>query len=449
MSQHRRSKKTEKIEVRLSPETKQAFHETCEARNESASSVIRRLIEDYVARFHVPGLGKPLEAVGKTPVWARWMAAMAASVGVASLALLPSSAESHWEESYKRTYNDVDEDGQVTLEEFLAWEESKLRESGEVDWVPIPLEAKRKQHEEYVAALTPFDKNQDFVLRGEEKSAYQIDVQTGMFDDPDGNADGILTVDEYIAYRFKLDAAKEIASPEQFLPARDLEHEKAVAVFKNEFVSFFDFDNDKRVFRDEFLQRWSRTFRRSTAPEDTMEIPKEFELELFDSDQDGLLSFEEFVLKRQADWTESFTKYDINDDSILTEREYVATKSSERWALQERSFRSLDQNQDNKIAPLELHSPESLKDFAEFVLGGCYQFTDDELFEGMIARYDDPGDIQRMKEIRQRQFKHAHCNPEFTDIDVAYEQARKFYQNDSDGDGYLSLEEYAAYTTAH
>ncbi len=51
MAEQRRSKKTDKIEVRLAPETKQAFHETCEQQGESASGVIRRLIEEYVARF--------------------------------------------------------------------------------------------------------------------------------------------------------------------------------------------------------------------------------------------------------------------------------------------------------------------------------------------------------------------------------------------------------------
>ena len=120
MRKSRWSKKTEKIEVRLSPETKQAFHETCEARNESASSVIRRLIEDYVARFHLPVFVKPLEVVRRSPVWVRWASGAGVSLAFASLLMLPSSAQSKWE----REFSDIDDnkDGKINTAEFLPGE---------------------------------------------------------------------------------------------------------------------------------------------------------------------------------------------------------------------------------------------------------------------------------------------------------------------------------------
>lgn len=118
MTSRKMSKKTDKIEVRLSPETKQAFHETCEQQGESASSVIRHLIEGYVARFHQPVLERTVEIVRGTPGWIRIVvASVTAIIGTAAI-LLPSSAESPWQHQFN--YLDVNGDGQLNLDEYVS-----------------------------------------------------------------------------------------------------------------------------------------------------------------------------------------------------------------------------------------------------------------------------------------------------------------------------------------
>ena len=103
------SKKTDKIEVRLSPETKQAFHETCERQGESASSVIRRLIGDYVKRFHAPVISRSIEVIRHGPLWMRVGAAAALASGGVMLAVLPSSAER--EPAWAGMFRDDDSNG--------------------------------------------------------------------------------------------------------------------------------------------------------------------------------------------------------------------------------------------------------------------------------------------------------------------------------------------------
>jgi len=117
MAQRNGSKKTDKIEVRLSPETKQAFHETCERQGESASSVIRRLIEDYVKRFHEPVIRRSIEAIRQSPLWIRVGAAAALAAGGMMLAVLPSSAER--EPAWAGMFRDDDSngDGRIALSE--------------------------------------------------------------------------------------------------------------------------------------------------------------------------------------------------------------------------------------------------------------------------------------------------------------------------------------------
>ena len=431
MSGRRWSKKTEKIEVRLSPETKQALHETCEARNESASSVIRRLIEDYVARFHVPGAAKPLQVVRRTPVWARWMAAMAASVGLASLALLPSGAETDWEKwSYERRFNDDDGDGQVTLEQYLAWEESKFRKHEEAEWEPIQLDAELEKHKESVAELSSFDVNADGVLEGEEILAFRLGSEMTMFDERDSNGDEILTVDEYLAYAFEQDADKVVTSPQQFIPSRDLDHAKAIAYYKFRFAGSMDWDNDKRVDRDEYLQRRASSYRRSIAFMDPMQIPKQFEYARYDANGDGILAENEALAKLLHDRGKAFSEYDSNGDNILTLNEYTAYKTQKNRDLQERSFHRIDANHDQLISPEEMHSPESLKFFYASIMSSCNISLDPELFAGSVARYTDQGDLKRAEKARERQSRQTHCRP-----------VRQFYQSDADGDGYLSLDE--------
>lgn len=119
MADRDRSKKTDKIEVRLSPETKQAFHETCEQQGESASGVIRRLIEEYVARFHQPVIARPIDAIRRTPWWVRAGGLAALVAGAVGLAALPGQADAvpSWKISFKA--QDTNGDGHLTESEIL------------------------------------------------------------------------------------------------------------------------------------------------------------------------------------------------------------------------------------------------------------------------------------------------------------------------------------------
>ena len=188
------SKKTDKIEVRLSPETKQAFHETCEQQGESASSVIRRLIEEYVKRFHQPVIARPIEAIRRTPWWVRGSGLAALLAGAVGLAVLPSQAERvpNWESMFAGA--DKNGDGQITPVEVEVHLSPGFRETLAPEQADR-LEARMNDRE--TKQFREQDADGDGIVTREEYRAQYERKMSALFEALD-DGDGVVTLDEFL-----------------------------------------------------------------------------------------------------------------------------------------------------------------------------------------------------------------------------------------------------------
>jgi hypothetical protein len=123
MTDPKRQKKSESLEVRLSYAAKQAFVARCRQERSSASEVVRRFIDDYLATpVVVPRPTRSEISMTKLTRYAHPAFATLAGLAVAGLltfaGITPTSA---WPD-LRATFADLDadDDGQVTLEEYLA-----------------------------------------------------------------------------------------------------------------------------------------------------------------------------------------------------------------------------------------------------------------------------------------------------------------------------------------
>lgn len=205
MANRDRSKKTDKIEVRLSPETKQAFHETCEQQGESASGVIRRLIEEYVARFHQPMIARPIEAVRRTPWWARWSAVVAMTAGMVSLAALPSKAapEPRWVGYFAE--EDTNGDGVLGPEDFLNPELTTaflepIRQKAPADvYERIRAEREELAGQAALRSVARYDTNGDDIVTLGEFQAHHEAIYRNLFDLVDVDRDRVISLEEVLS----------------------------------------------------------------------------------------------------------------------------------------------------------------------------------------------------------------------------------------------------------
>lgn len=186
----KRSKKTDKIEVRLSPETKQAFLETCEQQGETASGVIRSLVEGYVKRFYRPVLARPFALVRRTPVWARWSATGVATAVMGSVMMMPSQAQSSiWENRFEQL-GDVNGDGKIDLGEYHVTFTQKV--------AITETDAARARIEDYFEIqFAKADTDGDGFIQKAEYVSVQIADMTRRFNQIDTDRDGHLTLDEF------------------------------------------------------------------------------------------------------------------------------------------------------------------------------------------------------------------------------------------------------------
>ena len=259
MAERHSSKKTDKIEVRLAPETKQAFHETCEQQGESASSVIRRLIEEYVQRFHRPVIARPIEAIRRTPRWTRWGMAAGLAAMVAGLATLPSRAEpSRLERFFARI--DTDGDRQFGLDDFLQalWMED-TDESG------VGRDA-------LVRFFADIDADGDGIVAWQEFYDGRLAENTRLFHQLDADGDGHVSFQEFtspasVGVRGAISgmasgtAFRQGATPAEFdaeagvlwMIGRTDAPPSATAVRLGQVFRDFDADDDGAVTLQEFL----------------------------------------------------------------------------------------------------------------------------------------------------------------------------------------------------
>ncbi|MBN9318830.1 MAG: hypothetical protein BGN86_13270 [Caulobacterales bacterium 68-7] len=108
-----RPKKTDKLEVRLSTETKQAFLARCRLEGRSASEAVRTFIELHLAR---PISQENLHMIARSPMTYAGLAAAVAAAGVVMVSAQPSRAEPDFAAAFKSI--DRNGDGRLSRQEF-------------------------------------------------------------------------------------------------------------------------------------------------------------------------------------------------------------------------------------------------------------------------------------------------------------------------------------------
>jgi hypothetical protein len=124
------AKKTDVLQIRIDPDTKAEFIDACERKGTSASQVLRKAILDYVTscrRQFATGAQGVIAMVPKPVRRKRYLfAGVAASLGLALFAALPSAAEPDYRDRFNRL--DLDRDGLLTREEFTGGENAEKYE---------------------------------------------------------------------------------------------------------------------------------------------------------------------------------------------------------------------------------------------------------------------------------------------------------------------------------
>lgn len=195
MPSNKWSKKTQKIEVRLAPETKSDFLETCKQRNESASTVIRGFVEDYIQQFYVEGLSAPTEFIRNMPWWSKFGSIGALVTVVLAAVVLPLQATSEIPWKNKFEARDRDKNGVIESTELLVSMSPGLAEQFSANEVKkLELGMTTANYREFLE----MDDNGDFKVSKSEFRAHLIEKETQVFQAFDSNADGYLVFEELL-----------------------------------------------------------------------------------------------------------------------------------------------------------------------------------------------------------------------------------------------------------
>lgn len=124
-------KKTEMIEVRVSPETKRDFLDACRGAGRTASEVIREAVDDFVARSKSPALAVEAEApkvirLRERLPGKRWLAAGGVLAALSVATALPSAAQPDLTATFRAL--DANGDGVLSSDEYSARGKAERRE---------------------------------------------------------------------------------------------------------------------------------------------------------------------------------------------------------------------------------------------------------------------------------------------------------------------------------
>ncbi|MEM9571783.1 MAG: hypothetical protein AAF996_09960 [Pseudomonadota bacterium] len=185
------TKKTEKIEVRVPPEVKSKFLETCDQRGKTASSVVRGLIENYVDRFHVASIANPILIVKRMPWWSRLsvLGAITTTLSLGVVVPLQATSQIPW----AKKFDQQDRNGNGILEPH------ELGVRLIVDHGTASSENTRSGQPLSFAnfeRFTALDQNNDYKITRSEFRAHQIAEETNMFQAFDANSDGSIGFEE-------------------------------------------------------------------------------------------------------------------------------------------------------------------------------------------------------------------------------------------------------------
>ena len=218
-------KKTEKLELRLATETKQAFLARCRSEGRSASDVLRSFIDEYLAR---PLSQKDLKMIVRSPFTYAGLAAAVAIGGVVMLSAPPSLAEPDFAAIFKSM--DHDGNGRLSAREFRG-------RTG----APRPAGPPKSNQGEVTLSwsLSEIDTNEDNAVSLAEFVAASRASITRRFLALDADSDGKLTLAELQRPQAPLgDAKKGFAisgSTQGFFMKFDANHDGAIS--ESEFAS--------------------------------------------------------------------------------------------------------------------------------------------------------------------------------------------------------------------
>ncbi|MEO0999182.1 MAG: hypothetical protein AAFW69_01050, partial [Pseudomonadota bacterium] len=191
------SKKTESIEIRVSPELKSDLAQRAEGAGRSMSELVRGLIEREVA-----GAGDPEPQPGVTPMFARSLTRVTPALlvmlpvfALAALYLVSAQGPAVAASEFRVFFAELDRDGdrQVTVQEYTAfleadeWEaEPDCAEVGE-PCTPAALAADE---------IARIDGDADGAIAYGELEAFLLRERAETFLELDVNANGFVTLDE-------------------------------------------------------------------------------------------------------------------------------------------------------------------------------------------------------------------------------------------------------------
>lgn len=268
------SKKTETIEVRISPELKSQLGEVCKQRRQTMSRLIRQLVEDEISDFAQDSTGSGMSKMARTGS-RRLRDLGLVGVSLVALALawnVATQAPAAAQAEVRITFAEMDrnEDGVVTREEFerfareefvLDLDEGKgagdeallLPKACEVDFA-APDDA--EVTEEVAEAFSDYDADKDGRLRYEELQTAMAQERREEFDEIDGDSDGFLSRKEFKSLMAGEDPrGNEGLSPECRQELAKLDAEAVSLDAEDLRLAFIamDQDRDNRISREEFI----------------------------------------------------------------------------------------------------------------------------------------------------------------------------------------------------
>lgn len=255
------SKKTETLELRLSPELKEALNEISQARNTPMSQIVRSLVEREISPQVTSQKGKDLMMI--TPTWTKMLAASVCILGLASLSLFSNTSSAAALATARVTFAefDLNADGKVTPDEFATVEAAWFVGDDVTDEPALPAACDSFFQDDDIVesdeGFASYDLNDDGKITFEEVSVTTEAMLTVEFLSLDHNGNGLLsadelssigvTADELISDGLDAQCAAALVAQEQEWLADDMQSNAS-------FYASIDTNRDGHVTISEFIE---------------------------------------------------------------------------------------------------------------------------------------------------------------------------------------------------
>ncbi|MEJ6401979.1 EF-hand domain-containing protein [Yoonia sp. 2307UL14-13] len=257
------TKKTETLELRLSPELKEALSDVSKSRNTPMSQIVRSLVECEISPQTIPKNGKDLTMM--TPTWTKMLTASACMLGLASLSLLSNPGNAAALATARVTFAefDLNADGKITPDEFEEVEAAWLAEDAltDAEEPTLPTACAALFEEEGIGGsedgFASYDLNGDGQITFDEVTVMTEAMLTLEFQDLDHDGNGLLSEGEMTSISFTVDDLIEDgldAACATVLVEREKEWFDDDAVFDTSFFASIDTNLDGHVTMSEFIE---------------------------------------------------------------------------------------------------------------------------------------------------------------------------------------------------